>query len=99
MPPISSDGAAPTADSSPPTARRSNGCTPTHARSPRSPAMQISEAMAQTVRDRFYPKTMLQLDQIAGIDELMRDAVSFKYIPQPLGPAQLDQLLQLPTRP
>jgi NitT/TauT family transport system substrate-binding protein len=59
---------------------------------------QIPEAMAQTVRDRFYPKTMLQLDQVSGIDDLMADAVTFKYIPQPLTPAQLDELLQLPGR-
>jgi NitT/TauT family transport system substrate-binding protein len=59
---------------------------------------QIPEAMAQTVRDRFYPKTMLQLDEVAGIDDLMADAVTFKYSPQPLTPAQLDELLQLPAR-
>jgi ABC-type nitrate/sulfonate/bicarbonate transport system substrate-binding protein len=60
---------------------------------------QIPEAMAQTVRDRFYPKTMLQLDQISGIDDLMADAVAFKYIPQPLSAAQLDELLQMPGQP
>jgi NitT/TauT family transport system substrate-binding protein len=59
---------------------------------------QIPEAMAQTVRDRFYPKTMLQLDQVSGIDDLMADAVAFKYIPQRLTAAQLDELLQLPGR-
>jgi NitT/TauT family transport system substrate-binding protein len=59
---------------------------------------QIPEAMAQSVRDRFYPKTMLQLDQVSGIDELMADAVAFKYIAQPLSAAQLDELLQLPRR-
>ncbi len=59
---------------------------------------QIPEAMAQTVRDRFYPKTMLQLDRVSGIDDLMADAVAFKYIPQRLSAAQLDELLQLPTR-
>jgi NitT/TauT family transport system substrate-binding protein len=57
---------------------------------------QIPETMAQSVRDRFYPKPMLQLDRIAGIDELMGDAVTFKYIAAPLGSAQLDELLQLP---
>jgi NitT/TauT family transport system substrate-binding protein len=59
---------------------------------------QIPEAMAQTVRDRFYPKTMLQLDRIAGIDELMADAVAFKYTAAPLIAAQFDELLQLPGR-
>src|ERR1051326_5460446 len=59
---------------------------------------QIPDAMAQTVRDRFYPKTMLQLDEVAGIDALMADGVAFKYIPQALNPAQPDELLQLPGR-
>jgi NitT/TauT family transport system substrate-binding protein len=59
---------------------------------------QISEAMAQNVRDRFYPKAMLQLDEVSGLDELMRDAVTFKYIAQPLDRARLDDLLQLPGR-
>jgi len=41
----------------------------------------ISDAMAKTVRDRFYPKGMLQLDAV-GPAELMQDAIAFKYIPQ-----------------
>jgi ABC-type nitrate/sulfonate/bicarbonate transport system substrate-binding protein len=59
----------------------------------------ISHAMAQTVRDKFYPKTMLQLDEIRGIAELMQDAVTFKYLAQPLNQQQLDELLQLASKP
>jgi NitT/TauT family transport system substrate-binding protein len=59
---------------------------------------QIPETMARTVRDRFYPKTMLQLDRVSGIDDLMADAVTFKYIPHGLTAAQLDDLLQLPGK-
>ena len=58
----------------------------------------ISAATAQTVRDRFYPKSMLQLDEVKGMPELMQDAIAFKYIPAPLTQAQLDALLQLPKR-
>jgi NitT/TauT family transport system substrate-binding protein len=58
----------------------------------------ISNAPAQTVRDRFYPKTMLQLDEVKGMPELMQDAIAFKYIPAALTQAQLDELLQLPKR-
>src|SRR3984893_600571 len=39
----------------------------------------ISAAMAKTVRDRFYPKSMLQLDEVSGLPELMQDAITFKY--------------------
>lgn len=58
----------------------------------------ISNSMAQTVRDRFYPKTMLQLDEIKGITELMQDAITFKYLAQPLNQQQLEELLQLPSK-
>jgi NitT/TauT family transport system substrate-binding protein len=59
---------------------------------------QISPAMAQTVRDRFYPKAMLQLDEVKGLDEMMQDAIAFKYLTQPLTPQQVGELLQLPGR-
>jgi NitT/TauT family transport system substrate-binding protein len=59
----------------------------------------ISHAMAQTVRDKFYPKSMLQLDEIKGMPELMQDAIAFKYLAQPLNPQQLGELLQLPSKP
>jgi NitT/TauT family transport system substrate-binding protein len=58
----------------------------------------IPTATAQTVRDNFYPKSMLQLDEVKGLPELMQDAIAFKYIPQALTPAQLDELLQLPKK-
>ena len=58
----------------------------------------ISAAMAKTVRDRFYPKSMLQLDEVSGLLELMQDAIAFKYIPQELTRPQLDELLRLPAR-
>ena len=58
----------------------------------------ITPAMARTVRDNFYPKTMLQLDRIEGMAELMQDAIAFKYIPAALSQQQLDELLQLPKR-
>jgi NitT/TauT family transport system substrate-binding protein len=58
----------------------------------------ITPAMAQTVRDKFYPKAMLQLDKIEGLDEQMQDAIAFKYIPQVLTAEQLGELLQLPGK-
>jgi NitT/TauT family transport system substrate-binding protein len=57
---------------------------------------QISPAVARRVRDEFYPKAMLQLDHVAGLDALMDDAIAFKYIGQRLDQKQLDELLQLP---
>jgi NitT/TauT family transport system substrate-binding protein len=56
----------------------------------------ISVETARTVRDQFYPRTMLQLDEVKGMPELMQDAIAFKYIPAVLSQQQLDELLQLP---
>jgi NitT/TauT family transport system substrate-binding protein len=58
----------------------------------------ISNATAERVRDQFYPKSMLQLDEVKGMPELMQDAIAFKYIPAALTQAQLDELLQLPRK-
>jgi len=59
----------------------------------------ISNATAKTVRDRFYPKSMLQLDQVSGLPELMQDAIAFKYIPQELSRTQIDELVQTRVKP
>src|ERR1041385_8280361 len=58
----------------------------------------IPPATAQKVRDQFYPKSMLQMDEVKGMPELMADAITFKYIPAALTQAQLDELLQLPKK-
>ena len=55
-------------------------------------------AVAHTVRDQFYPMAMLQLDEVKGLDEMMQDAIAFKYLTQPLTLQQLGGLLQLPGR-
>ena len=33
-----------------------------------------------------------------GVDDVMADAVTFKYIPAPLSKARLDELIQIPER-
>jgi NitT/TauT family transport system substrate-binding protein len=68
---------------------------------PKAPEMyaqyaNITPSIAQTVRDKFYPKTMLQLDKVHGIPELIQDAITFKFLAQPLTQQQLDELLKLP---
>jgi NitT/TauT family transport system substrate-binding protein len=59
----------------------------------------ISPAMARRVRDNFYPKAMLQLDRVMGLAEMIEDAIAFKYVAQPLTPAQTAELLQTPKGP
>lgn len=46
--------------------------------------------------DEFYPKAVLRLDQAAGLDERMDDAIVFKYIGQRSDQRQLYELLLLP---
>ncbi len=59
----------------------------------------IPPAMARRVRDDFYPKAMLQLDRVMGLSELIEDAITFKYLAQPLTAAQTVELVQTPKPP
>ena len=58
----------------------------------------LSEATARRALAEFLPKSAVDPDRIAGLDDVMADAVAFKYIPAPLAPAQLDALIQIPER-
>jgi NitT/TauT family transport system substrate-binding protein len=54
--------------------------------------VNVPEALAKEVRDRFYPKDNLRIERRSGLDEAMADAVAAKFIPAPLSKAQIDQL-------
>ncbi|HEY2135589.1 MAG TPA: ABC transporter substrate-binding protein [Xanthobacteraceae bacterium] len=56
----------------------------------------ISEATAGRALQEFLPKAAVDPDRISGLDDIMADAVSFKYIPVALSKAQLDDLIQIP---
>jgi len=56
--------------------------------------VNVPEALAKEVRDRFYPKENLRLERLSGVDEAMEDAVSLKFLPAPLNKAQLDELFK-----
>ncbi len=58
----------------------------------------ISEATATRALQEFLPKPAVDPDRISGLDDIMADAVAFKYIPVPLTKAQLDELIQIPER-
>jgi NitT/TauT family transport system substrate-binding protein len=51
---------------------------------------------AKRIREEFDPKEMLIPDRVAGLADLMPDAVKFKFIAQSLTDAQLAELVQLP---
>ncbi|MGH6861505.1 MAG: ABC transporter substrate-binding protein [Phyllobacterium sp.] len=56
-------------------------------------------ALAKRVRDEFYPKQNIQPDKVNGLDKLMVDAVTYKYLPAPLDDDQLKNLVVAGTGP
>jgi ABC-type nitrate/sulfonate/bicarbonate transport system substrate-binding protein len=58
----------------------------------------ISDAMAKRSRDDFFPKAALDPDRVVGLDVIMPDAVSLKYVAAPLSKEQLAELIQIPLR-
>jgi ABC-type nitrate/sulfonate/bicarbonate transport system substrate-binding protein len=58
----------------------------------------ISEGTARRALQEFLPKSAVDPDRISGLDDIMADAVTFKYIAAPLAKAQLDELIQIPER-
>ena len=58
----------------------------------------ISEAKARRVRDDFFPKEAINPDRIVGLDAIMPDAVTMKYVTAPLTREQLSELIQIPPR-
>jgi len=55
----------------------------------------VSEATARKARDEFFPRALVEPDAIHGIDSLMSEAVTLKFIPQPLTKEQLAELIQI----
>ena len=44
----------------------------------------------------FIPRESLQTGKVLGLEESMKDAIQFKFIPAPLTDAQLKELIQIP---
>jgi NitT/TauT family transport system substrate-binding protein len=55
---------------------------------------KITPALAKRVRDEFFPKSLLQMTEIKGIDQMLVDAVELKYAPKPLTKEQVADLIQ-----
>jgi hypothetical protein len=60
--------------------------------------VKVPEAMAKRVRDEFFPKSLVDPDTIKGLDSLMKEAVTLKFINEPLTQKQLAELIQIPPR-
>jgi len=57
----------------------------------------IPLAVAKQVRDEFFPEDILQPEKVMGLDALMADAVTFKYISAPLTKDQTSDLIRIPA--
>ena len=60
--------------------------------------VKVPEAMAKRVRDEFFPKSLINPDEIKGLEPLMAEAVTLKFVPAPLTKEQLAELIQIPPR-
>src|SRR6187549_3342405 len=58
----------------------------------------VTEARAKRIRDDYFPKSVLNPDQIVGIDLIMPEAVNLKFLSAPLTKEQLSELIQIPPR-
>lgn len=56
----------------------------------------ISELVAQRTRDDFIPKENALPDKIWGLDAIMADGVTLKYLSAPLTKDQVDELIKVP---
>ena len=59
---------------------------------------RIAEPLAKRVRDEFFPKSLVNPDQIHGLDTLIPEAVNLKFIPAPLTKEQVAELIQISPR-
>ena len=59
---------------------------------------KVSEPLAKRVRDEFFPKSLVNPDQIHGLDTLIPEAVNLKFIPAPLTKEQVTELIQISLR-
>ena len=59
---------------------------------------KIDEKMARRVRDEFFPKAIVLPDDIKGLETLIPEAVTLKFIDKPLTKEQQAELFQVPLK-
>jgi NitT/TauT family transport system substrate-binding protein len=58
----------------------------------------ISEATARRALEEFLPRAAVDPDRISGLQDIMSDAVTFKYIAAPLSAERVAELIQMQDR-
>ncbi len=59
---------------------------------------KVSEKLAIRIRDEFLTKEALQPDRVLGLDQVVRDAIDFKFMTAPLSKEQLAEAIRIPPR-
>jgi NitT/TauT family transport system substrate-binding protein len=59
---------------------------------------KIDMAMAKRVRDEFFPRVIIEPDAIKGLDTLLPEAVTLKFIDKELTKEQQAELFQVPLK-
>ena len=60
---------------------------------------KVSVDTARHVRDEFYPKATMQVGEIKGLDLALKDAVTYRYIAQPMTPKDVEGLFDILYKP
>lgn len=55
----------------------------------------VTEEVARWTRDDYVPKDRVNPNRVDGLEEMMADAVAYKFLPAPLSAEQLKTLIQL----
>jgi NitT/TauT family transport system substrate-binding protein len=58
----------------------------------------ITEVKAKRIREQYFPMSSISPDAITGLDLVLPDAVSMRFIATPLSKEQLAELIQIPPR-
>ena len=61
--------------------------------------MKVPREIAQRAVDEFYPKTGVQIGEIRGLQQTLKDALEFKYITEPKAPQDIAGLFDIVYRP
>ncbi|MGP0091478.1 MAG: ABC transporter substrate-binding protein [Xanthobacteraceae bacterium] len=60
---------------------------------------KVPEDLARQIRDTFVPEAAESPDRVSGIDQIMADAIAFHVLSAPLSQSQIDDLIQISTKP
>ena len=65
---------------------------------PHALGMYADFANARRLRDEFFARSALDPDIVRGLDQLMAEAVNFRYLQAPLAAGDFAELVQVPLK-